>query len=31
VRNSRRVRFFLASAFPHQAAFRRAAERFAFG
>jgi len=31
VRNTRRVRFFLASAFPHQAAFRLAAQRFAFG
>jgi hypothetical protein len=31
VRNTRRVRFFLASAFPQQAAFRLAAQRFAFG
>src|SRR5487761_2386527 len=31
VRNTRRVRFFLASAFPHQAAFLLAAQRFAFG
>jgi len=31
VRNTRRVRFFLASAFPHQDAFRIAAQRFASG
>jgi hypothetical protein len=31
VRNTRRVRFFLASAFPHQDAFRTAAQRFASG
>jgi Transposase DDE domain group 1 len=31
VRNTRRIRFFLASAFPHQAAFQLAAQRFAFG
>lgn len=31
VRNTRRVRFFLASAFPHQATFRLVAERFASG
>ena len=31
VRNTRRIRFFLASAFPHQAAFRLAAQRFATG
>jgi hypothetical protein len=31
VRNTRRIRFLLASAFPHQAAFRLAAQRFAFG
>jgi len=31
VRNTRRIRFLLASAFPHQAAFRLAAQRFATG
>ena len=31
VRNTRRVRFFLASAFPHQTAFQLAAQRFATG
>jgi hypothetical protein len=31
VRNTRRVRFFLASAFPHQEAFLAAARRFASG
>ena len=31
VRNTRRIRFFLASAFPHQAAFLVAAQRFASG
>jgi len=31
VRNTRRIRFFLASGFPHQAAFRLAAQRFASG
>lgn len=31
VRNTRRVRFFLASAFPHQATFLLVAERFASG
>jgi len=31
VRNTRRVRFFLASAFPHQTIFRLVAERFASG
>ena len=31
VRNTRRIRFFLASAFPHQDAFRIAAQRFASG
>jgi hypothetical protein len=31
VRNTRRIRFFLSSAFPHQDAFRVAAERFASG
>jgi len=31
VRNTRRIRFFLASAFPYQAAFRLAAQRFATG
>ena len=31
VRNTRRVRFFLAGAFPHQAAYRLAAQRFATG
>lgn len=31
VRNTRRIRFFLASGFPHQAAFRLAAQRFATG
>lgn len=31
VRNTRRVRFFLASAFPHQAIFRLVAKRFASG
>ncbi len=31
VRNTRRVRFFLASAFPHQEAFLTAAARFASG
>lgn len=31
VRNTRRVRFFLASAFPHQEAFLTAARRFASG
>jgi hypothetical protein len=31
VRNTRRVRFYLASAFPHQAAFQLAAQRFATG
>ncbi len=31
VRNTRRIRFFLASAFPHQAAFLLAAQRFATG
>jgi len=31
VRNTRRVRFFLASAFPHRDAFQTAAQRFASG
>lgn len=31
IRNTRRVRFFLASAFPHQEAFLTAASRFASG
>jgi Transposase DDE domain group 1 len=31
IRNTRRMRFFLASAFPHQASFLLAAERFASG
>ena len=31
IRNTRRVRFFLASAFPQQAAFHLAAQRFATG
>jgi hypothetical protein len=31
IRNTRRIRFFLASAFPHQDAFRTAARRFASG
>jgi len=31
VRNTRRIRFFLASAFPHQAAFLVADQRFASG
>jgi hypothetical protein len=31
VRNTRRIRFFLASAFPYQDAFRIAAQRFASG
>ena len=31
IRNTRRIRFFLASAFPHQAAFMVAAQRFASG
>ena len=31
VRNTRRVRFFLASAFPYQQSFLRAAYRFASG
>ena len=31
VRNTRRIRFLLASAFPHQAAFLLAAQRFATG
>ena len=31
VRNTRRIRFFLASAFPHQAAFLVAAQRFNSG
>lgn len=31
IRNTRRVRFFLASGFPHQPAFRCAAQRFASG
>jgi hypothetical protein len=31
VRNTRRVRFFLSSAFPHQEIFRLAAQRFASG
>jgi hypothetical protein len=31
VRNTRRIRFFLASAFPYQAAYRLAAQRFATG
>lgn len=31
VRNTRRIRFFLASGFPHQVAFRLAAQRFASG
>ena len=31
VRNTRRIRFLLPSAFPHQAAFRLAAQRFATG
>lgn len=31
VRNTRRIRFFLASAFPHQDAFRIVARRFASG
>lgn len=31
VRNTRRIRFFLASAFPHRDAFQTAAQRFASG
>lgn len=31
VRNTRRIRFFLASAFPHRDAFRTAVQRFASG